>query len=156
MRGRPCKSLRIQTACCELRPLNFQIRSLDPGCDCGTLNPCLFNTFPLHLNANKKVIDTLYTSMLSWVVNDRSSSRRYHHPVLPFCPSLPCFHTVTNCPPLPLAKHPLHFHALTNCKLRNPFVLIFIQNARGCTPLSARYAPKDCPNANDYIFVYLG
>src|SRR5260370_38165513 len=28
----------------------------------------------------------------------------------------------------------LSFHALTNCKFRIPFVLIFIQIARGCTP----------------------
>jgi hypothetical protein len=30
--------------------------------------------------------------------------------------------------------YPPSFHANTKCKFRNPFVLIFIQNARGCTP----------------------
>jgi hypothetical protein len=31
-------------------------------------------------------------------------------------------------------KIPPSFHALTNCKFHNPFVLLFIQIARGCTP----------------------
>jgi hypothetical protein len=31
----------------------------------------------------------------------------------------------------------LYFHALTNCKFHNPFVLTFIQNARGCIPYQA-------------------
>ena len=31
----------------------------------------------------------------------------------------------------------LCFHSVTNCKFCNSFVLIFIQNAGGCTPLSS-------------------
>jgi hypothetical protein len=46
-------------------------------------------------------------------------------PLLPFWNSSPLLTTLI------LA---LSFHALTKCKFRNSFLLIFIQNARGCTP----------------------
>src|SRR5712692_7575074 len=39
-------------------------------------------------------------------------------------------------------KSPLSFHALTNCKFRNRFVLIFIQNARG-VPSSSTFGRSD-------------
>src|SRR5882672_7500329 len=41
------------------------------------LTPCLFNTFPLHSNDTKKVIDTQYTFMLFFVVFANQNLRRF-------------------------------------------------------------------------------
>src|SRR5713226_10064445 len=71
--------------------------------------------------------------MLAWVVNSRPHPRRTSPS------SLPCSHSHFGThPSLIKKKSPLSFHALTNCKFRNPFVLLFIQNARGYTPPSKR------------------
>jgi hypothetical protein len=41
-------------------------------------------------------------------------------------------------------KHLLSIHALTNCSLRNPFLLITIHFHGGCTPLPAAFDVSTC------------
>jgi hypothetical protein len=53
-----------------------------------------------------------------------------HSSDLPFCPS-PVFSYSYKLPLLPREKQLLCFHALTNCPIRNPFVLIFMHRMGG-------------------------
>ncbi len=53
-------------------------------------------------------------------------------PLFPFWNSSPLY------PSFPLPHYVSYFHALMKCKFRKSFPLIFIQNARGCTPLDVR------------------
>jgi len=60
--------------------------------------------------------------------------------VSPHFPSLSSF---ASCPsPLPTLSASLSFHALTNCKSCNFFVLTFIQNARGVYPILPKMEPS--------------
>src|SRR5712692_7426307 len=70
--------------------------------------------------------------MLSCVVINRPHSRRTRPSVFPY--PIPILELT---PPSSHKRLALSFHALTKCKFRIPFVLIFIQNARGGYPLQS-------------------
>src|SRR5713226_6773628 len=74
--------------------------------------------------------------MLSCVVINRPHSRRTPPSVFPY--PIPILELT---PPSSHKKLALSFHALTKCKFRIPFVLIFIQNARGGYPPSVSRSP---------------